>query len=124
VHKHVYVHVPPPDEEEDYPQHPVPTPTAQKHYKIIFIKAPSYAQKIQQSHRLTQANEEKTLVYVLSKKPEEPSTNIHDQVKEFTPSKPEVFFIKYKAQKEEVATPVYGVPEVVPGPVYGTPQYH
>ncbi|KAF5291102.1 hypothetical protein FQR65_LT20493 [Abscondita terminalis] len=41
VQKHIYVHVPPPEPEEFRPQRPIPVGQSQKHYKIIFIKAPS-----------------------------------------------------------------------------------
>lgn len=92
------MHVPPPDHEELAQPHAVgPAIPAQKHYKIIFIKAPtppSYG-RIQQ--QIAAQNEEKTLVYVLVKKPD----SIEDIQKalpqqQLTPSKPEVYFIKYK----------------------------
>lgn len=38
VHKHVYVHVPPPEPEYRAPQKPIEFAPPQKHYKIIFIK--------------------------------------------------------------------------------------
>lgn len=38
VHKHVYVHVPPPEPEHYAPHKPIEFAPAQKHYKIIFIK--------------------------------------------------------------------------------------
>lgn len=65
IQKHIYVHVPPPDEEE-YRQ-PLPQfsqPNRQKHYKIIFIKAPtgpSVSQQIAQAQLAQQQLlEEKT----------------------------------------------------------------
>lgn len=77
-----------------------PVPQHQKHYKIIFIKAPSAApsynaQLIQQ---LAQPQiEEKTLVYVLSKKPEEIPSELlaARQVQPTQPSKPEVNIIQF-----------------------------
>lgn len=109
IQKHIYVHVPPVDHEElAQQQQPAPVINRQKHYKIIFIKAPE-TQSI--SHQLLQQqqqiNEEKTLVYVLVKKPESLS-EIQSQVQQpvpHTPSKPEVYFIKYKAQKEQFQAP-------------------
>lgn len=72
VHKHVYVHVPPVDHEELAEQQSLaPIINHQKHYKIIFIKAPtspSHSQQLVQQQQ--NINEEKTLVYVLVKKPE------------------------------------------------------
>lgn len=45
-------------------------------------------------------NEEKTLVYVLVKKPEEQQDIVIPTAAPTQPSKPEVYFIKYKTQKE------------------------
>lgn len=73
VHKHVYVHVPPPDEEELIARQPVaPIINHQKHYKIIFIRAPTSPSISEQIIRQQQQslNEEKTIVYVLVKKPD------------------------------------------------------
>lgn len=51
-------------------------------------------------------NEEKTLVYVLVKKPEE-QPEIHIPTPAPTqPSKPEVYFIRYKTQVRESKTPI------------------
>lgn len=109
VEKHIYVHVPPEDEVEEYQnkittqnQHKV---APKKHYKLIFIKAPSYPSPNynQLAEAVVPQVEEKTLVYVLVKKPEEPSLeHIHQlQQSSFKSSKPEVYFIKYKTRKEE-----------------------
>lgn len=38
IHKHVYVHVPPPEPEYVAPRKPIPVAAPQKHYKIVFIK--------------------------------------------------------------------------------------
>lgn len=101
VNKHIYVHVPPP-ELEDEPQQKaqVRVPAPQKNYKIIFIKAPSTA--VNQAPQIPPIpqNEEKTLVYVLVKKPED-QTDIQISTPAPTePSRPEVYFIRYKTQKE------------------------
>lgn len=61
-------------------------------------------------------DEHKTLVYVLVKKPEPlPQIEI-PKVKPTEPSKPEVFFIKYKADEDKTATEYQP-----PRPVYGQP---
>lgn len=72
IHKHVYIHVPPPDHEDIAEQHALqPVINHQKHYKIIFIKAPTAPSISQQIFQQQQSiNEEKTIVYVLVKKPE------------------------------------------------------
>lgn len=69
---------------------------AQKHYKIIFIKAPSPPAYQAPIIPVAPQNEEKTLVYVLVKKPEEQQEIIIPQAAPTQPSKPEVYFIKYK----------------------------
>jgi hypothetical protein len=72
-----------------------------KHYKIIFIKAPSAPSLTQQIAAAQAQSQEKTLIYVLVKKPEDISFGPGPQpVPELPVSKPEVYFIKYKTQKE------------------------
>jgi hypothetical protein len=102
IHKHVYIHIPPPEPEYvEIPNDPVQP--VQKHYRIIFIKAPTVAaptaQAVQQA-----VTEEKTIVYVLVKKPDNvrevlpaPATTL--------PSKPEVYFIRYKTEEKTTLTP-------------------
>lgn len=91
--------MPPPEPEEFRPQRPIQVAAPQKHYKIIFIKAPSAPTPTAPVIPLQPQNEEKTLVYVLVKKPEEaPEINIPQPVPT-QPSKPEVYFIRYKTQK-------------------------
>ncbi|XP_016950870.1 uncharacterized protein LOC108025116 [Drosophila biarmipes] len=111
VHKHIYVHVPPKDfEEEDAIQtrvHHQQGPK-QKHYKIVFIKAPSAPAIRQPVVPPPPQNEEKTLIYVLHKKPEQEQDIVIPTPPPTKPSKPEVYFIKYKTKKEEA--PVYGPP--------------
>lgn len=100
VQKHIYVHVPPPEPEDLRPQRILPVAPAQKHYKIIFIKAPSPPAPTLPAIPVQPQNEEKTLVYVLVKKPEEaPELNIPAPAPT-QPSKPEVYFIRYKTQKD------------------------
>lgn len=72
IHKHVYVHVPPVDHEELAEQRQsAQIINHQKHYKIIFIKAPTSPSVSQQFlHQHQNINEEKTIVYVLVKKPD------------------------------------------------------
>ncbi|KAK5638186.1 hypothetical protein RI129_012481 [Pyrocoelia pectoralis] len=127
VHKHVYVHVPPPENEYQAPRKTIPVAPAQKHYKIIFIKAPTPPTPTAPVIPLQPQNEEKTLVYVLVKKPEEaPEINIPTPAPT-QPSKPEVYFIRYKTQKQEggggypdsgVPQNQYGAPSV-PSSEYG-----
>lgn len=111
VHKHIYVHVPPKDfEEEDVIQPRVTHQMGpkQKHYKIVFIKAPNAPVMRPPVVAPPPQNEEKTLIYVLHKKPENQADIVIPTPAPTKPSKPEVFFIKYKTKKEEA--PVYGPP--------------
>lgn len=93
------VHVPPPEHEELGASHSVGPYVApqQKHYKIIFIKAPSQPSYSRVQQQIAAQNEEKTLVYVLVKKPDT-IEDIQKSIPQPThiPSKPEVYFIKYK----------------------------
>lgn len=102
ITKHFYVHSAPDDPEENAAPRYVQVGRARKTYKVIFIKAPSYGSSARIIPVLPQ-NEEKTVVYVLSKKPD---LNLEIQAIEqqqqpvTEPTKPEVFFIKYKTQQE------------------------
>lgn len=102
VTKDIYVHVAPEDNSEQFNSGGSGPAVARKNYKIIFIKAPSNdAAYQQQLGAALQRTEEKTIVYVLSKRPE-----ALEQVDSAgpggnqTPTKPEVYFIKYKAQSQ------------------------
>ncbi len=78
------------------PQAPLPPP--RKHYKIVFIKAPTAPPPTAPTIELPPQDEQKTLIYVLVKKPEEqPEINIPTPAPT-KPSKPEVYFIRYKTQ--------------------------
>ncbi|XP_055610370.1 uncharacterized protein LOC129757232 isoform X2 [Uranotaenia lowii] len=101
IHKHVYVHVPPPDNEIPTTRKPISVPPPQKHYKIVFIKAPVQATPPPPVIPPLPQNEEKTLVYVLVKKQDEPAEIIIPTPAPTPPSKPEVYFIRYKTQKQE-----------------------
>lgn len=103
VQKHIYVHVPPPEPEEFRPQKQIQFAPPQKHYKIIFIKAPTPPTPTVPTIPLQPQNEEKTLVYVLVKKPEDAPEITIPTAAPTQPSKPEVYFIRYKTQKEAAA---------------------
>lgn len=98
VHKHVYVHVPPPDNDYQAPRKPIWVPPPQKHYKIVFIKAPTPPTPTAPIIPVQPQNEEKTLVYVLVKKPEDQPDVVIPTPAPTQPSKPEVYFIRYKTQ--------------------------
>lgn len=76
-------------------------PPVQKHYKIVFIKAPSPPKQQAPVLPPIQQSEEKTLVYVLVKKPDEQPDIVIPTPAPTQPSKPEVYFIRYKTKKQE-----------------------
>lgn len=125
VYKHVYVHAAP-DEAADHQTRVIRVPGGgDKHVNIIFVKTPSTSSHQQTEVLLPEQGEQKTVVYVLLKK----GSNTND-VKirapaSSAPSKPEVFFIRYKDQHQQAAAPGYGVPYPQPiavsQPSYGAP---
>jgi len=123
VYKHVYVHAAP--DEPTYSENKVIRVPGggDKHVNIIFVKTPSTSSHQQTEVLLPEQGQQKTVVYVLLKK----GSNTND-VKirapgASAPSKPEVFFIRYKDQ--QAAAPGYGVPYPQPiavsQPSYGAP---
>jgi hypothetical protein len=100
IQKHIYVHVPPPEPEEQVAQRLPQFRPAQKHYKIVFIKAPTPPTPTAANIQLPGQDEQKTLIYVLVKKPDEAEALNIQQPAPTQPSKPEVYFIKYKTQKQ------------------------
>ena len=100
IHKHVYVHVAPPEQDNNLVRKPIVVPGPQKHYKIVFIKAPVAPSPAAAVVPQTPQNEEKTLIYVLHKNPDEQPDIVVPTAAPTAPSKPEVFFIKYKTRRE------------------------
>lgn len=68
-----------------------------------------------------QQTEEKTLVYVLVKKPDDQPDIVIPTPAPTQPSKPEVYFIRYKTQKEESAGPYPASHASAPSGDYGAP---
>ncbi|CAL8126850.1 unnamed protein product [Orchesella dallaii] len=122
VHRHVYVHVAP-DDPEDQQARVVRIPSKNdKHVNIIFVKTPSASSSQQTEVILPEQDEQKNIVYVLVRK-FDPTTDLKIRAPRPTsPSKPEVFFIRYKDQQQQnqgqqQAPPPQGNPQ----PVYGAP---
>ncbi|KAH1016713.1 hypothetical protein HUJ04_007890 [Dendroctonus ponderosae] len=105
VSKQLYFFAAPEEEEEEEVEAKIDLPAAppKKTYKIIFIKAPAYRNKAVINVPAPPQTEEKTLVYVLVKKPEGKPTVRFQAGAALPQPKPEVFFIKYKTQKEAEA---------------------
>lgn len=105
IHKHVYVHIPPPEPEYPGPQRPIQVQPAQKHYRIIFIKAPTQSIPTLPPLPAAPENEEKTIVYVLVRKPDDTPEIVIPTPASTVPSKPEVYFIRYKTEQTTTITP-------------------
>ncbi|XP_037808524.1 LOW QUALITY PROTEIN: uncharacterized protein LOC119601582 [Lucilia sericata] len=104
VSKDIYIHSAPEETEEIGGDIGAEAGPIRKNYRIVFIKAPSQNLKLNLDalKRAQASNEEKTVIYVLSKKPD--LANIQNQLSavqtEQKAHKPEVYFIKYKTQEE------------------------
>lgn len=102
VHKHVSIHEPQSEDDQTYV--PIIQPQQaqkNKHYKIIFVKAPSAQPKAPVIHVPSAEQEEKTLVYVLHKKPGQIPDVVLPEPKPTQVNKPEVFYVNYEAKKKE-----------------------
>ncbi|TMW46728.1 hypothetical protein DOY81_008189 [Sarcophaga bullata] len=100
VSKRFFIHSAPEDVEEDYKEKHITVGVPKKNYNVVFIKSPAKSNK-KTSIKISPApNEEKTVIYVLSKKTD--ASDIQAEVVEHatTTAKPEVFFIKYKTNEE------------------------
>jgi hypothetical protein len=75
----------------------------------VFIKAPTPPTPTAANIQLPGQDEQKTLIYVLVKKPDEAEALNIQQPAPTQPSKPEVYFIKYKTQKQVSTCIVSGV---------------
>lgn len=98
VSKHVYVHVAPEEPEQQRPARIIAPSQPRKHYKIVFIKAPSAPSYSAAQLQLPQQDQEKTLIYVLVKRPDDQPSLTVNAARPSAPSKPEVYFIRYKTQ--------------------------
>ena len=104
VNKEIFIHSAPEETEVIGQQQDIEAAPLRKNYRIVFIKAPAQNLKlnVQAIKQAQAANEERTAIYVLSKKPDlakiqSELVNVQNVEKV---SKPEVFFIKYKTQEE------------------------
>jgi len=111
------VHLPPEDPEDYQPPQVLEAAPARKHYKLIFIKAPEPPKQSVPVIPVQPQDEHKTLVYVLVKKPDAQQDIVLPAPEPTQPSKPEVYFIKYK-KDEAKPQQEYGPP---PKSEYGAP---
>ncbi|KAH8310957.1 hypothetical protein KR044_003594 [Drosophila immigrans] len=100
VSKRFFIHSAPEDVDEEYKERHITVGVPKRNYNVVFIKSPQRSNK-KTSIKISPAlNEDKTVIYVLSKKAD--SSDVHAEVVEqaSSTSKPEVFFIKYKTNEE------------------------
>jgi len=74
---------------------------ADTHYNIIFVKAPSYGNQQNTEVILPEAPRQKTIVYVLTRRPQNGNDVQIRGPAPTQPAKPEVFFIRYKNDGED-----------------------
>ncbi|KAK5642917.1 hypothetical protein RI129_009084 [Pyrocoelia pectoralis] len=97
--KHVYFFAAP-DEESSGRLRIQIVPNSQRNTKIIFVKAPSYGSVQPEVIAPPSISEDKTLVYVLVKRPEHGGVISIPAGAGVKAAKPEVYFIKYKTQQD------------------------
>lgn len=73
----------------------------QKHYKIIFVKAPTAPPPEEPEIEVTPPPERKTIIYVLHKKPEPTKKAVIKPPPSTKPPPPQVYFIQYKENEED-----------------------
>lgn len=100
VHKQFYVISAPEDNDGAARTKHLVLGRPQRNYRVVFIKAPvGDNNNVKYSAELA-PQEEKTVIYVLSKKDNDLDANDIATPAPTLPSKPEVFFIKYKTDEE------------------------
>jgi hypothetical protein len=122
IQTQVYVHVAP-DEPVDEQARVIRVPGGQdKHVNIIFVKTPSGSASQQTEVILPEQDQQKTVVYVLERKFNAETDLKIRAPRPTSPSKPDVYFIRYKDQQGASQTgssstgnvggaqPAYGVP--------------
>lgn len=101
ISKSFFIHAAPEETEEEIQQEMAQIEQQPRnHYNVLFIKAPSQTTRATALSYAKNLNQEKTVVYVLSKK--STAAEIQQAVNEVPApkTKPEVFFIKYKTPEE------------------------
>ncbi|XP_055384194.1 keratin, type II cytoskeletal 1-like [Condylostylus longicornis] len=100
VTKQFFIHSAPEEQDEVGGDKVINLGPGRKHYRVVFIKAPHQGAQAGKVRFIAPANEEKTVIYVLSKKTDLADIQADVQQAHSEPSKPDVFFIKYKTAEE------------------------
>jgi hypothetical protein len=111
-----------PDEPVDEQARVVRIPGGQnKHVNIIFVKTPSGSSQAQTEVILPEQDQQKTIVYVLNRKFNAETDLKIRSPRPTTPSKPDVYFIRYKDQQGATGGVTDGGATGGAQPVYGAP---
>ncbi|XP_055384114.1 uncharacterized protein LOC129613849 [Condylostylus longicornis] len=102
VTKQFFIHAAPDEEDEIGADKVIHIGPKQKHYRVVFIKAPHQNVQPGRIKVISPEHQEKTVIYVLSKKPNVFDIKTEVQQSHIEPTKPDVFFIKYKTNEEAV----------------------
>ncbi|XP_073816550.1 uncharacterized protein [Musca autumnalis] len=100
ISKRFYIFSGPVEEGVEVQHRDITIGTPRKNYNIVFVKAPVEKQQKIKVRVIPAVNEEKTAIYVLSKKSDAPIVETLVQEPVTTTSKPEVAFIKYRTNEE------------------------
>ncbi|XP_020805076.1 uncharacterized protein LOC110181614 isoform X2 [Drosophila serrata] len=100
ISKHFYIHSAPEDHDEQQIVRYVNVGRPQKNYRVVFINAPSSTTSKAKIIANVAPVEEKTAIYVLSKKSNALDVSAEVVTQRPVQNKPEVFFVKYKTPQE------------------------
>ncbi|XP_073816537.1 uncharacterized protein [Musca autumnalis] len=100
ITKRFFIHSAPEEHGAEVQQHDIQVGAPRKNYNVVFVKAPVEKQQKVKVRVTPAVSEEKTAVYVLSKKADAPIVETLVQEPVTTTSKPEVAFIKYRTNEE------------------------
>ncbi|XP_022211837.2 uncharacterized protein LOC111067104 [Drosophila obscura] len=100
VSKHYYIHTAPEDHDEQQIVRYVNVGRPQKNYRVVFINAPTSTTSKAKIIANVAPVEEKTAIYVLSKKSNALDVSAEVVTQRPVANKPEVFFVKYKTPQE------------------------
>lgn len=100
ITKRFFIHSAPEEEEVEIQQKDIFIGTPRKSYNVVFIKSPIAPRQKTKVRVIPAASEDKTVIYVLSKKSQPGHLETYIEEPVTTTVKPEVFFIKYRTNEE------------------------
>uniref|UniRef100_A0A1I8MKN9 DUF243 domain-containing protein n=1 Tax=Musca domestica TaxID=7370 RepID=A0A1I8MKN9_MUSDO len=100
VTKRFFIHSATEEEEVEVQHRDIVVGTPRKNFNVVFIKSPADKKQKTKIRVIPAVNEDKTVIYVLAKKADEPQLETYVEEPATTTTKPEVFFIKYRTNEE------------------------